>query len=306
MKLPETPEGWAIHLSGLLKAVQNVHGTPRFPVDLAAIAQDYSRQVFPDEPITVVRGEPMFDKFEGMLAPNPNVKGEWGIFFNSAIESKGRRNFTLAHELGHYLLHRQKFPRGLQCTGRDMIEWKSEAAQIEAQANTFSSYLLMPLDDFRQQLGAQKMTMELIRHLSDRYDVSITAAILKWLSMTQDRAMVVVSKDGFIDWSWSSERLLKSGVYYKGRQEVIELPSASLAARQDAALDNLKGLLHPPGVWKGQEEVHEMVLFSQKNLMTISLLIYPYDPPYQNYDIDEGQELMDTFEKFPSFGGRRY
>lgn len=305
MKLPETPERWAIHLSEMLKAFQDAHGISRFPVDVAAVAQEYSRHVFPTDPITVVRGEPMSEKFEGMLLPSPHVKGEWGIFYNSAIASKGRQNFTLAHELGHYLLHRHKLPRGLQCTGRSMLDWKTEEAQIEAQANTFSSFLLMPLDDFRQQVGTQKMSKELMRHLSDRYGVSMTAAILKWLSMTKERAMIVVSKDGFIDWAWSSERLLKSGVYYKARKDVIELPSASLAASQNLDLDNSSGVLHPIGVWNPREEVQEMVVL-QNNLMTVSLLIYPVDPPNYNYRVDEGVELLDTFEKFPIFGGRRY
>ena len=51
------------------------------------------------------------------------------------------------------------------------------------------------------------------------------------LTITDKRAMIVVGKEGFIDWAWSSEPLLKSGVFYGARQEVIELPPASLEAR---------------------------------------------------------------------------
>ena len=60
-----------------------------------------------------------------------------------------------------------------------MSDWRFEYGQVEAQANKFASFLLMPLDDFRQQISGQKIEMELLRHLSDRYEVSITAAILK-------------------------------------------------------------------------------------------------------------------------------
>jgi len=60
-----------------------------------------------------------------------------------------------------------------------MLDWKSEHGQIEAQANTFASFLLMPLDDFREQIRGQAITMALMRHLADRYEVSITAAILE-------------------------------------------------------------------------------------------------------------------------------
>lgn len=305
MNLPQGPERWAIHLSNILKAFQSAHGIDRFPIDVATIAQEYSRQVFPQEPITLVQGMSMTSKFEGMLIPSPHKKGEWGIFYNESIRSKGRKNFTLAHELGHYLLHRHQSPQGLQCTGRNMLDWKSEYGQIEAQANTFSSYLLMPLDDFREQIGTQKMSLALVSHLSDRYAVSMTAAILKWLSSTKARAMVVVSKDGFIDWSWSSDRLIKSGVFFRARQQVVELPQKSLAARKDGLIDNAKGVLHPKGVWSPHEEVHEMVILDAGNETTISLLIYPDDVPFQFPRNDDEEYTEDTYDPFESFSTKR-
>ncbi len=147
--------------------------------------------------------------------------------------------------------------------------------------------------------------MELMQHLSDRYDVSITAAILKWLSITDQRAMIVVGKDGFIDWAWSSERLLKSGVFYRARKETIELPAQSLAARQDMSIDSIQGIKHPKGVWNANEEVQEMTIFADQHEMTISLLIYPKDPPLQIYEDDDDGGLEDTYTRFTKFSGSR-
>ena len=100
LSLPTTPKGWAIHLTKLVCAVQRAQSLPRFPVDVEAIARDYSRQVFPNEPVTMVEGLDLSKGIEGMLMPNPRGTGEWGIIYNQAIKSKGRRNFTLARELG--------------------------------------------------------------------------------------------------------------------------------------------------------------------------------------------------------------
>lgn len=296
IKLTTSPQGWAFKLTNILKAFQDAHGIDRFPVDVAAIAREYSKQVFPDEPITFIEGLAMSKNFEGMLMPSPHKKGEWGIFYNSAISSKGRQNYTLGHELGHYLLHRHQAPDGIQCTGRDMLDWKSEYAQKEAQANTFSSYLLMPLNDFRKQVNGHKCSMEMMKHLSDRYAVSITAAILKWLEITDQRAMIVVGKDGFIDWAWSSEKLLKSGVFYRARKETTELPMQSLAVRQDMTIDNLKGIKHPKGIWSDKEEVEEMTIFADQHEMTISLLLYPKDPPFKIYENDDDDSVEDIYE----------
>lgn len=294
MTLPATPEAWANHLSRLLNAIQSAHGGDRFPINIAAIAYDYSRQVFPDEPVALVQGMDMSKRFEGALVPNG--KGEWGIFYNENIISSGRKNFTLAHELGHYLLHRQ---RGIiQCEPREMLDWTSEYGQIEAQANIFASYLLMPLDDFRVQIKGQKPTIELMRHLQDRYQVSLSAAILKWLAITDKRAMIVIGKEGFIDWARSSSPLLKSGVFYRARQNVTELPGASLAARRDISIDNIKGVIHPKGVWPNNEEVQEMMVLSQDGEITTSLLIYPDEAPFKRYEDDEEPEQIDTYEKF--------
>jgi hypothetical protein len=154
---------------------------------------------------------------------------------------------------------------------------------METEANTFSSFLLMPLDDFRAQISGHEISLDLMEHLADRYTVSITAAILKWLSIADQRAMIVVGNSGFIDWSWCSDKLLKSGVFYHARQETIELPPLSLAAQQNMLIDNAKGVTHPRGVWNPDEEVHEMTIFSDQLEMTISLLIYPKSAPYKPY-----------------------
>ncbi|MFM7857229.1 MAG: ImmA/IrrE family metallo-endopeptidase, partial [Flammeovirgaceae bacterium] len=134
----------------MVKAVSDAHELPRFPVDVAAIAREYSRMVFPSEPITLVEGRPFAPRFEGALIRKPGT-AEWGIFYNSAISSPGRKNFTLAHELGHYLLHREKSPDDIICDRADMLNWESKYRIMESEANQFASFLLMPRDDFDLQ-----------------------------------------------------------------------------------------------------------------------------------------------------------
>ena len=298
--MPTTPKGWAIRLTQILSAVQGTHGLPRFPIDVATLAQDFSNQVFPNAPITMVGGANLSKGVEGMLMPHPHRSGEWGIIYNDTIRSTGRRNFTLAHELGHYLLHRQANPGGLQCTNRNMADWDEDRNKIEAEANTFASYLLMPLDDFREQIKGRIVNIDMMTELADRYAVSLTAAILKWMTITDKRAMIVVGKEGFIDWAWSSEPLLRSRIFYAARQTVIELPPASLAAQEVDWDTGRHGHCHPAGVWLGGEPVHEMTVFSPGNdQMTISLLLYPDRAPsrWEMAELEE-EPIPDTFDKF--------
>ncbi len=304
MKLPATPEAWAIRLTQLLNAVRDAHGLPRFPIDVASIATEFSRQYFPDAPITMVEGAPLSKGVEGMLVQKKDGSGEWGILYNSSIRSRGRQNFTLAHEFGHYLLHRAELAAGRECSGRDMGEWQNGRQRtrdeiVEAEANSFASYLLMPLDDFRGRIKGRTIDIDTMTALAEQYEVSLTAAILKWLSITGQRAMIVVGKDGFMDWAWSSKTLLGSRIYYAARQTTIELPPESLAARGGDPDRARRGVMHPPGVWLGSDPVREMTVFSPSNEMTISLLLYPdRAPTAREMAALDDDPVPDTFDRF--------
>jgi len=156
-----------------ITVVLRTAGVHEFPIDVRSIAMEISRQKFPDDPIAVVRGDDI-PGFEGALSPAPPGKKGWGIFYNSSISSQGRINFTLGHELGHYLLHRQAYPEGFSCSTEDMARWESEVAQRENEANEFAATLLMPFDDFRAQIGARAQPgFESVGECAIRYDVSL-------------------------------------------------------------------------------------------------------------------------------------
>src|SRR5690606_7697571 len=109
------PMAEANRISAMLNAVL---GTDRFPVKVDELAIEYSRQCFADSPVDKVRGEAL-DGFDGMLAAN-KTRSKWLILYNSATRSEGRKRFTIAHEFGHYILHRHQKDR-FEC-GDDDIE----------------------------------------------------------------------------------------------------------------------------------------------------------------------------------------
>lgn len=74
----------------------------------------------------------------------------------------------------------------------------------------------MPLDDYRQQIDAlAKTDLEMLSHCADRYRISLIAAVLRWLDYTERRAVLVVSRDGFILWSRFSKQALKTGAFFR-------------------------------------------------------------------------------------------
>lgn len=129
MNLPITAKGWAGRLSMIHKTFCDAHGVDRFPLDTSTLVHEYSKQFFPNEPITKVQGENFGDQFEGALVPNDD-KNEWLVIYNQCTKNAGRINFTIAHEFGHYLLHRQDIVAPKQCTRRDMLNWRSSDSNI--------------------------------------------------------------------------------------------------------------------------------------------------------------------------------
>jgi hypothetical protein len=296
MTMPTTWQGWAVRVSLFVREGKKLIGQPRFPIRIEEVALHYSRSVFPKDPIIEVEGQNFSGKWEGALVPKEDKSG-WGILFDTGHSSRGRINFTLAHEFAHYLAHRHLTNKPFYCRRQDMYEWDSAYAQMEAEANQFAAQVLMPPDDFREQTESfLTPTLAQFAVLQDRYEVSLTAVVLNWLKSTDRRAMVVVSKDGFIDWSWSSTPLFKSGVYFKARQVTTAVPEGSLAGL--GPVNGIEELRHPPGVWSEREGVLESVVFADSHDMTISLLIYPKHGPSRWEEPEEESELLDTYEAF--------
>jgi hypothetical protein len=269
MTLPTSPRSWAGQLSRVLNVA--LPEPARFPVDVASLAREYTANVFPKDPIRRVEGAPL-PGFEGALIRIPAGAGGWGIAYNSNIRSPGRIRFTLAHELGHYLVHRQDYPNGINCSERDVMSGIQSLRNIEREADQFAADLLMPFDDYRRQIAARDIPdLDIISACADRYGVSFVAAALRWIAYTERRAILAVSRDGFLLWTRSSESAYKTGAFFRTANDVVELPVGSLAAL-GISDDSRAGKVHPPGVWVN-EEVREMTIYSEQYDIVVSLLL---------------------------------
>lgn len=281
MSEPLSPQREAIKLAQLWRAV---HGSS-FPIRAGLLAQEWSKQVAPDEPIAEVLGKDL-DGFEGGLFWLPKREG-WALLYKPNESSPGRRNFTIAHEFGHYVLHR-KLRQSFQCSQGDTLG--ATGGDIERQADQFASFLLMPIDDFRSQMTGRRITLDVVGACADRYEVSLTAAILKWLSFTEKAAIVVTARDGMVLWWRASDSARRVG--FAHLHQGMELPAGSLAAAPSEAIspsDFRLGVDHAPDVWFSGIPVREMVVVSDRYDMTVSLLML--DVPGAVHDDEPDEDL---------------
>lgn len=80
--------------------------------------------------------------FIGALTTANN--GQLYIMVNKNIENIGRKNFTIAHELGHYFLNHQLKTNAFYCFDNEILEEGFLQDNIENEANYFATCLLMP------------------------------------------------------------------------------------------------------------------------------------------------------------------
>lgn len=91
---------------------------------------------------------------EGALVRNPNDSAEWGIFYNPDARPE-RRRFTVAHELGHFVLHRDRQP-SFNGDKASVHLGLGSSAVIEREADDFASNLLMPGDVLRERIASHR------------------------------------------------------------------------------------------------------------------------------------------------------
>jgi hypothetical protein len=261
----------------------------RFPLPIELMATDYSRNVFPDSPIVSIAGRPL-GKFEGALYP---VDRGWAIIYNSAV-SEGRKRFTIAHEFGHYLMHRSLLPKGVECSEESVT--LRNGADLEGEADLFAANLPMPLDDFRARLSPTEVpTLDDLGALADHYGVSLISCVLRWLEYTERRSMLVVARDDFVLWSRSSEPALKTRLYMRTRSgPPIEVPEKSLMRRKDLADIAREGVRHPPHVWF-DEDCTELTIHSDRYDQVLSVLLFGTAPPRPFFDAESEEDTFDRF-----------
>jgi len=232
----------------------------------------------------------------GVWGKRIGKQSRWLILYNNEIPQLGRINFTLAHEFGHYLLHREELTK-FECSQEDLSNFRDDA-QRESEANKFASQLLMPPNDFRKQIDRQKIDFDLIEHCTDRYSVSLTAMLLKLVEITDKRCVLVLSRSGFILWSKPSQSALKTGKFIKTvGLPPVPVPQASVANRGISTSNNKIEMNHNAGIWWQDEPVKEMTVFSQNYDLVITLLILPDEPPGKNYADFEDPDTFDSFNE---------
>jgi len=120
---------------------------------------------------------------------------------------EGRKRFTIAHEIGHFILPGHDDESRI--CDEEEIEVPADEANDEADkenndleraANKFAAELLMPSSAIRRIVTKCGISIDTCEFVSDLFQVSLTAAAARSVEETPEylRAALVVSKKGIV------------------------------------------------------------------------------------------------------------
>lgn len=121
---------------GLLKRYQEFSGNNSSPVPVESIAEH-------------LLGYDLEITNEGLFA-DPNFLGGISfetntIFVNASVEDhEGRYTFTVAHEIGHHVLHKDLYDAHISDRSQILCREQKQKPLIERQADRFAAALMMP------------------------------------------------------------------------------------------------------------------------------------------------------------------
>lgn len=124
------------------------------------------------------------------------------ITIDSKIKLKTNRNFILAHEIGHLILHKNITPL-FSDTNKTLNQWYAKGKH-EIEANQFASELLMPSHLFKSKVIGKILTLDLIRETAHFFGTSQTATLLKYKDLGDFSVSIIYMEGGIVKWKTES------------------------------------------------------------------------------------------------------
>ena len=262
-------------------------GIASLPIDPIAIAESLDIVVEP-KPHTA-RG------VSGMLVRQQDV---FGIMYATHIDNEGFQRFSIAHEIGHYVLEGHVdhiFPSG------DGLH-TSEAGFIsgdpfELEADHFAAGLLMPDPHFSREVRRFGDGLEAVEGMARKCRTSLTATAIRYCETTSVPIAVVVTAGSTVDYCFMSKSLQDfDGLEWLRKGQPLPAgvdtdvfnrdPDNILRARRSHADTDLRDWFGGPRSMPGTEEAIGLGRYG-KTLTVLSSNVFADDEP------DEEDEDME-------------
>ncbi|MBS1960493.1 MAG: ImmA/IrrE family metallo-endopeptidase [Bdellovibrionales bacterium] len=197
-------------------------GINSFPIVPRAICEQLKIHYF-EEPFPTYEGTIIFKKVDEYIAM---------IGVNSNILEQGRKNFTCAHELGHFCMD---YNTNLECSRTDIGSYRKAMKLIERRANQFSAELIFPKTLIPAEFKNGEPAWDLIKKLAELSHASLEASANRFIDITSQPCAFVVSENGRVLYARPSSAF---GARFDFEDRTVSRLSMAHAAHNQNAIDD--------------------------------------------------------------------
>lgn len=175
-----------------------------------------------------------------------------GAILVASERSRQRRRFSIAHELGHFLIpsHIPRAGERSLCSAEHLgihdLKEQDRLRRMEAEANRFAALLLMPPSVLRAELkGIRRPDVGDVVRLAKHFDVSKDAMARAYADYTREAVAIVVIRNGCVLRAYRNPANFPALAVWRGQP----VPSGSLAGTtfQPGQVSNVEEC--EPGLW---------------------------------------------------------
>ncbi|KQP15560.1 ImmA/IrrE family metallo-endopeptidase [Pseudorhodoferax sp. Leaf265] len=141
--------------------------------------------------------EVVYEELSGCEATLVGV-GDLAIATINPSSYRGRARFSVAHEVGHWTLHKG---RSFRCRGDQVEENFASTSELEKEADTFASHLLMPARMFNEAiLPFGKPNFKQLADVASSFQTSLTATALRLVGVDTLPAIIACYNRNGLRW----------------------------------------------------------------------------------------------------------
>lgn len=142
--------------------------------------------------VRIVRGE-----LKRALASLTRAGRQVRIRVSDAHVDPGQLRFSIAHELGHFVLRHRS---SLDVCDEAAIQRYFFDGEAEAEANAFAGELLLPEPTVRRRCEVSPANLDVIDAIARDFGTSIVATAIRFAELTSERCAVVYAQQGHVRW----------------------------------------------------------------------------------------------------------
>ena len=144
--------------------------------------------------------------FDGILIRGKTEsKGIIGI--RDAIGEPSRKRFTIAHEIGHFVIPSHKYLPN-SCESNQIDSYRSYLPKTEQEANEFAAELLLPSKSVAPVFRSNDVepSLEVVSRIARQFSTSLSATARRLVDLRDDALALVWQENGKVCWLYKDSK----------------------------------------------------------------------------------------------------